>query len=139
MTMNKNDNNQGPNLAVGAGIGAAVATGAAPAVVAGLGFTSQGIVGGSMAASIMAAEATAAGGGVAAGGLVATLQSVGVVGVGVGATVGVAILGASIGLALQWLIFTAISGSIAHEKKKKASNDAKLKEKNRKMNEPTLS
>ena len=131
--MNKNDNNQGPNLAVGAGIGAA------PAVVAGLGFTSQGIVGGSMAASIMAAEATAAGGGVAAGGLVATLQSVGVVGVGVGATVGVAILGASIGLALQWLIFTAISGSIAHEKKKKASNDAKLKEKNQEMNKPPIS
>jgi Interferon-induced 6-16 family len=98
------DKNQGPKLAVGAGIGAAVATGAAPAVVAGLGFTAQGIAGGSIAAGMMAAEAAAAGGGVAAGGLVATLQSVGVIGLGIGATGGVALVGATVGLATTWLV-----------------------------------
>ena len=92
------DKNNGTKLAVGAGIGAAAATGVAPAVVAGLGFTAQGIAGGSFAAAMMAAEATAAGGGVAAGGLVATLQSAGVIGLGIGATGGVALVGAAIGL-----------------------------------------
>ena len=103
------DKNQGPKLAVGAGIGAAVATGAAPAVVAGLGFTAQGIAGGSIAAGMMAAEAAAAGGGVAAGGLVATLQSVGVIGLGIGATGGVALVGATVGLATTWLVSSILS------------------------------
>jgi Interferon-induced 6-16 family len=52
-------------------------------VVTSMGFTSAGIVGGSTAAGMMSAEAIAAGGGVVAGGTVATLQSIGAVGLGV--------------------------------------------------------
>lgn len=48
-----------------------------PALLAAMGFTSGGIVAGSLAAKIMSYCAIANGGGVAAGGLVAFLQSIG--------------------------------------------------------------
>lgn len=48
-----------------------------PAAVCALGFTSTGIVAGSVAAKMMSAAAIANGGGVAAGSTVAVLQSVG--------------------------------------------------------------
>ena len=55
-------------------------------VVSAMGFSSAGIVAGSAAAGMMSAEAVAAGGGIAAGGTVATLQSIGAVGLGAGGT-----------------------------------------------------
>jgi hypothetical protein len=54
----------------------------ATAAVSALGFGASGIVAGSTAAGMMAAEATAAGGMIATGGTVATLQSIGAVGLG---------------------------------------------------------
>jgi len=61
---------------------AGVASGAAaPTVVtsavSAIGFTANGIAGGSMAATMMSSAATASGGGVAAGTLIPTLQSIG--------------------------------------------------------------
>ena len=51
--MNKGDKNQGPRLAALAAIGAVLATQVvAPTVVAGLGFTSQGIASGSVATAV---------------------------------------------------------------------------------------
>ena len=126
--MNKDDKNQGSGFAEGAAIGAVIATRVAPALVAGLGFTNQGIAAGSMAASMMATKAAAAGGRIAAGGLVATLQSVGVVGFGTGAIIGIATVGALIGLALTWFAFDFIVRAIASRKEQKAQNKANLKE-----------
>ena len=52
-----------------------------PAVVAGLGFKTAGILAGSIGAWMMRVWAVANGGGVAAGSLVAWLQSIGATGV----------------------------------------------------------
>ena len=103
--MNKGDKNQGPRLAALAAIGAVLATQVvAPTVVAGLGFTSQGIASGSVATTMMATEAAAGGGGVAAGGMVAVLQSAGALGLRIGAVSGIAIVGALIGVAVALLL-----------------------------------
>ena len=64
---------------------------------AGLGFGSGGIASGSIAAGWMSAEAIASGGMIAAGGTVATLQSVGAVGLGVAGTSAALGAGATIG------------------------------------------
>lgn len=83
-------------VVVGAAIGGATAVVAVPVVVGALGFSSGGIVAGSVAASLMSASAIASGGGVAAGSAVAVMQTIGVVGLGavalpvlgIGATLG---------------------------------------------------
>ena len=128
MTLNKDNRYQGPGIAmwaaIGAGIGAGITTCIVPAVVAALGFTSQGITNGSLAASMMAAEATAGGGGIASGGMVATLQSAGAVGFRIGTIVGVATFGALIGLALTFTAFVVFNCLIANAKTQKASNNA---------------
>ena len=82
----------------GAVIGSTSAVLITPAIVSSLGFTSTGIVGGSVAASMMSSAAVASGGGVAAGGLVAGLQSVGAVG--------------SIGLTTAVLPFAVVGGMV---------------------------
>lgn len=51
-----------------------------PLIVGAIGFTSTGIAGGSMAASMMSSAAIANGGGVATGSLVAICQSIGAAG-----------------------------------------------------------
>ncbi|KDO21390.1 hypothetical protein SPRG_13703 [Saprolegnia parasitica CBS 223.65] len=76
--------------------GAVAAPVATTAVVAGLGFTSGGIVAGSTAAGMMSAAAVANGGGVAAGSTVAVLQSIGAAGLGVGGGIAVAAIGVAI-------------------------------------------
>lgn len=60
-----------------------------PVAVGLLGFTAGGIAAGSTAAAMMSSAATAAGGGVVAGGMVATLQSIGAAGLGLGAKVAI--------------------------------------------------
>ena len=65
--------------------------------VGALGFTAEGIAGGSIAAGMMSAEAIAAGGGVAAGGIVATLQSIGAAGLGLAGTSAAVGAGAALG------------------------------------------
>ncbi|XP_013209766.1 interferon alpha-inducible protein 27-like protein 2A isoform X1 [Microtus ochrogaster] len=83
--------------AVTAAIGGVVAVAAVPVALTAIGFTGTGIAGASIAAKMMSAAAIANGGGVAAGSMVATLQSVGVLGLstttnailgGVGAAIG---------------------------------------------------
>lgn len=84
------------SIGVGAaalGGGAAVVA-VAPTVITALGFTSSGIVGGSVAASIMSTEAILAGGGVSSLGLTAALQSAGAVGMGLGFATGIFAVGA---------------------------------------------
>jgi hypothetical protein len=87
---------------VGVGVGTLVLAIAAPfavmGVVGALGFQAGGIVAGSAAAGMMSAEAIAAGGGVAAGGTVATLQSIGAVGLGIAGTTTAVSAGAATGL-----------------------------------------
>lgn len=77
--------------AVGIGMGAVAL---APFAISAAGFTGAGIAAGSLAAKAMAATAVANGGGVVAGGVVASLQSAGVVGLGVGAKTAI---GATVG------------------------------------------
>ena len=75
-------------LLIGAGVGAisgAGVVGLGGAALYLIGFTSIGITAGSLAASMMSAAAIASGGGVVAGGVIATLQSMGAVGLGVSA------------------------------------------------------
>ena len=76
-------------VAAGAAIGLGIAVGG-PAALGVIGYTATGITAGSTAAGMMSAAAAANGGGVAAGGVVATLQSIGAAGLGLGTTVGVA-------------------------------------------------
>ena len=66
--------------------------GGAVLVVAGLGFSTGGIVAGSTAASMMSAWAPTV-----AGGVVATLQSVGAAGLGASGTAALAAVGSTIG------------------------------------------
>ncbi len=81
-----------------------------------LGFTSAGIAAGSTAAGMMAAEAVATGGAIAAGGTVATLQSIGVIGLGVtaGPVIG-AVVGAAVGIIYYFFAAEAVAtgGAIA--------------------------
>ncbi|XP_069043636.1 interferon alpha-inducible protein 27, mitochondrial-like [Lepisosteus oculatus] len=79
-------------IAVAGGATAVVLT---PAVLAAIGFTSSGIVAGSLAAKMMSLAALANGGGVAAGSLVAFLQSLGT-GLGAAAVAAVGSAGASV-------------------------------------------
>lgn len=82
-------------------------------IVGAMGFTSAGITAGSMGASMMSAEAIASGvGGVAAGGTVATLQSIGAAGLGLGGTL--AAMGAGGGV-----VGAAAFGSVAAANKQK--------------------
>jgi hypothetical protein len=74
-----------PAALVGAAVSGLTAPVMVTSAVAGMGFGANGIVAGSMAASMMSAEAIAAGGSIAAGGTVATLQSIGAVGLGAAA------------------------------------------------------
>ncbi len=62
-----------------------------------IGFGAEGIAAGSMAAVMMSAEAIAYGGGVLTGGTVATLQSIGAVGLGAGLGSAAAAAGAVVG------------------------------------------
>ena len=62
-----------------------------------IGFGAEGIAAGSMAAGMMSAEAIASGGAVIAGGTVATLQSIGAVGLGAGLGSAAAAAGAAVG------------------------------------------
>ncbi|XP_050934004.1 interferon alpha-inducible protein 27-like protein 2A isoform X2 [Lates calcarifer] len=73
-----------------------------PALLAAMGFTSGGIVAGSLAAKIMSYCAIANGGGVAAGGLVAFLQSIGAAGLSGATSTVVAAPGAAVG----WMLST---------------------------------
>ncbi|XP_072403960.1 interferon alpha-inducible protein 27-like protein 2A isoform X1 [Chiloscyllium punctatum] len=85
-------------LRIGAIITGTVATiAAAPVILGAVGFTSAGIAGGSIAASMMSSAAIANGGGVAAGSLVAVLQSAGAAGIPVAAKLGLGAAGACIG------------------------------------------
>ncbi|KAG8143052.1 hypothetical protein E2320_000334 [Naja naja] len=82
---------------LGAVIGLGTAAVAVPAAVGLLGFSSAGIVVGSIGAKMMSAAAIANGGGVAAGGLVATLQSIGAAGVPTAVTAATTATGAVLG------------------------------------------
>uniref|UniRef100_A0A7S2RAN5 Uncharacterized protein n=1 Tax=Eucampia antarctica TaxID=49252 RepID=A0A7S2RAN5_9STRA len=66
-------------------------------VIGAMGYTSGGISVGSFAAGMMSAEAIAAGGSIVAGGTVATLQSIGAVGLGVAGTSAAMGAGAAVG------------------------------------------
>ncbi|XP_071962577.1 uncharacterized protein [Antedon mediterranea] len=95
--------------AVGAVGGVAVAT-AGPVL---LGFGAAGIAAGSPAAAMMSASAIASGGGVAAGGLVATLQSIGAVGLSALGTLFAGIAGATVagGTAAAVAVATRTTGA----------------------------
>ena len=87
-----------PTVAAGV-VGAGITVVAAPAVLSLVGFTSGGIAVGSWAASMMSTAAVANGGAIAAGSMVATLQSVGVAGLGYFGTTVAAAAGAAAGAA----------------------------------------
>mmetsp|Transcript_13300 Transcript_13300/g.32058 ORF Transcript_13300/g.32058 Transcript_13300/m.32058 type:complete len:407 (-) Transcript_13300:466-1686(-) len=95
----------------GAGGAIAGALAAAPiveAVVAAMGFTEAGIAAGSAAAAMMSAEAITAGGGVLVGGNVATLQSIGAVGLAGGPLTAAIVVGSIAGAVLVGGITYAI-------------------------------
>eukprot|EP00922_Rhytidocystis_sp_ex-Travisia-forbesii_P066481 GHVS01098691.1.p1 GENE.GHVS01098691.1~~GHVS01098691.1.p1 ORF type:complete len:194 (+),score=58.65 GHVS01098691.1:278-859(+) len=102
------------NILLKAATAAAAAVAAlAPVLVTPLvnavGFTASGIAAGSTAAGMMSSAALASGGGVAAGGTVATLQSIGVVGLTVGPAVALAAGGAILGAAvLGGAVYTSL-------------------------------
>ncbi|XP_059135817.1 interferon alpha-inducible protein 27-like protein 2A [Peromyscus eremicus] len=85
---------------IGATIGGVVAVTAAPIALGAMGFTGTGIAAASIAAKMMSAAAIANGGGVAAGSLVATLQSVGVVGLSTSTNIVLGTVGAAVGALL---------------------------------------
>lgn len=104
--------------------GAIVAAGVASAIVAPwavtsaicmLGFGAEGIAAGSVAAGMMSAEAIASGGGVMAGGTVATLQSIGVLGLGTGATLAVGGTGAALGTGVVAAVASRNNGTASDQ------------------------
>ena len=78
--------------------------------VGALGFGAGGIAAGSIGAGMMSAEAIAAGGGIAAGGTVATLQSIGAAGLGIGLTSMAVGTGALTGGFVSYGVVKAIDG-----------------------------
>ena len=105
------------NVAIGSVATAVAAPFAVMGAVAGLGFTSVGISGGSFGAWLMSAEAIASGGGVVAGGITATLQSIGAAGLGVVGTTVSAGTGALVGSTVS----SAISDADARSKPNSSS------------------
>lgn len=94
----------------GTAAGAIVAVVAAPIVVGAIGFGAGGIVAGSFASWLMSTMALANGGAIAAGSLVATLQSIGAVGMSAGVAAGVAATGAGVGATVGAGVGVALSG-----------------------------
>ncbi|KAM6969423.1 uncharacterized protein LKV04_018068 isoform 1-T1 [Tautogolabrus adspersus] len=88
-----------PFSALCAVAGGVVAVVAAPVALGAAGFTSAGIVAGSIGAKMMSAAAIANGGGVAVGSVVAGLQSAGATGLSGAASAAVATVGGSRSLA----------------------------------------
>lgn len=82
---------------IGAAVGGASCVVAAPLVLTAVGFTSAGIAGGSLAASMMSSAAIANGGGIAAGSAVAVLQSFGAAGIPAAVSAGIGAGGAAVG------------------------------------------
>jgi len=76
-------------------------------VIGAMGFGTTGIAGGSVAAGMMSAEAISAGGAIAAGGTVATLQSIGAVGLGVAGTAASMSAGAVVGASVWGIAATS--------------------------------
>lgn len=113
------------------GIGAAAITAAIamPFAVTGvvglMGFGSAGIGTGSMAAGMMSAEAIVSGGAIAAGGTVATLQSIGAVGLSVAGTSAAAGAGAVVGGLSSLAVVTANKGLDKEEQKIKLDEPEK--------------
>lgn len=77
-----------------AALGGGAAVVVAPTIITALGFSSTGILAGSIGAAIMSTEAVFFGGGVPSWGLTAALQSAGAVGMGIGMASGVFAVGA---------------------------------------------
>ncbi|XP_072890404.1 interferon alpha-inducible protein 27-like protein 2A [Hemitrygon akajei] len=86
---------------LGAATGAVAAVAATPLILGAMGFTSAGIVAGTIAAKMMSAAAVANGGGVAAGSTVAVLQSIGAAGLSAVANAALGTAGAVVG-AILW-------------------------------------
>jgi hypothetical protein len=101
-------------LAIGvATVGFAVAAPfAVMGIVGAMGFGSEGIVAGSMAAGMMSAEAIASGGAIAAGGTVATLQSIGAAGLGEAGLTAAVGAGATLGGVASAVVVRASSAHV---------------------------
>ncbi|XP_062566646.1 death-associated inhibitor of apoptosis 1-like [Saccostrea cucullata] len=94
------------------------AVAAVPLAVSAMGFSSAGIVGGSLAARMMSWEAIFRGGGVAAGGLVSTLQRVGAVGLSNAAKT---VIGTITGG-----LYALFSGNSEYQRRKNTINPCKI-------------
>eukprot|EP00985_Skeletonema_marinoi_P007576 scaffold3335_cov139-Skeletonema_marinoi.AAC.5 len=105
---------------VGAGVCSTILAVAMPfavmGVVGAMGFGAGGIAAGSMGAGMMSAEAIAAGGGIAAGGTVATLQSIGAVGLGLAGTSMAVGAGAATGGLVSFGVIKATKFGTEHER-----------------------
>ena len=98
-------------VAYGIGGGAA-AVALAPTAAAYFGFTSLGIVPGSLAATMMSAAAVANGGGIASSSLVAGMQSVGAVGLATSTAAGIIVNVAAAGVGALVGVAACSSGAL---------------------------
>ncbi|XP_038585557.1 interferon alpha-inducible protein 27-like protein 2A [Micropterus salmoides] len=96
--------------AVVVGSGGVVTVALTPALLASIGFTSGGILAGSIAAKIMSFLAIANGGGIAAGSLFAFLQSFAAAGMSAGVTGAVVTVGGTMG----WLLSSICDQNETH-------------------------
>ncbi|KAF4089930.1 hypothetical protein AMELA_G00043970 [Ameiurus melas] len=87
-----------------AAVGAVCSVLLTPLAISAVGFTTGGIVAGSIASLMMSAAAIANGGGVASGSIVAILQSFGTAGLTTAATGALASAGATIGGVAGWVV-----------------------------------
>ncbi|XP_050717881.1 interferon alpha-inducible protein 27-like protein 2B [Eriocheir sinensis] len=111
----KRDSGKGiPVCAAGGAVGGLTAVAAVPAGVTAVGFTSSGITAGSLAAKMMSLSARFYGGGVPARGVVATLQSIGAVGLGVTGTAIFGVIGVAAGV---------LAAKVIHETYRKEEKD----------------